>query len=610
MVEKTEPEENERTYSVWPRIIAMFASFALVAVVFTVVGLLNTPPVVPQPELPHIIFILADDLGWNDVSFHGSPQIPTPNIDALAASGVILNNYYTHPQCTPSRGALMSGKYANRLGLHHGDLRPAEASGLPLNIAILPEYMKKMGYKSHMVGKWHLGYYKKRYLPTRRGFDSFFGFLNDKIDYYDYTCFYEELTFPGTKNSSLAADVAEDNSISPSISEDKPSGNLKTLFGIDLWENEEVIRDFRGEYATNVFTDKALDVIEDHNATKPLFLFVSHAASQAGNKFFPLQSPSELYERNNHIKQPDRRTYAGMVEALDDSVGRIFESLSQKDMLKNSIIVISSDNGGAAEPGSGSNWPLRGTKFSLWEGGVRSVGVVWSPLLGLEKPRVSMQLMHITDWLPTFYYMAGGDVDDLGDIDGMNMWPVIKGDLNRSPREEVLLNVDPISSIGGLRIGDMKILVSESPVDGSDWYGPSGLEDNNVTDSFDDWVWKNKSVVKDILIETDQWLLGENDTWRQDAAIICGENFLPISGKCDFTDGPCLYNITDDPCEYKNIASLYPKIVESMLNRLRDLNATSLPVQTKELDPLGDPVCHNFAHVPWMDEEDFDCPLS
>ncbi|GIX76168.1 hypothetical protein CEXT_257591 [Caerostris extrusa] len=156
----------------------------------------------------------------------------------------------------------------------------------------------------------------------------------------------------------------------------------------------------------------------------------------------------------------------------------------------------------------------------------------------------------------------------------------------------------------------MKILVSNFPVDGSDWYGPSGLEDSNVTDSFDDWVWKNGSLIKDVLIESNQWLLTENDTWRQDAAIICGENFLPISGKCDFSDGPCLYNVTDDPCEYKNIASLYPDIVESMLNRLRDLNATSLPVQTKELDPMGDPVCHNFAHVPWMDEEAIDCPLS
>ncbi|CAL1272779.1 unnamed protein product [Larinioides sclopetarius] len=611
MVEKIEPEENERTpYSVWPRVIAMFASFALVAIVFTAVAFLNVSQAVPKPDMPHIIFILADDLGWNDVSFHGSPQIPTPNIDALAASGIVLNNYYTHPQCTPSRGALMSGKYANRLGLHHGDLRPAEASGLPLNVAILPEYLKKLGYKNHMIGKWHLGYYKKRYLPTRRGFDSFFGFLNDNIDFYDYTSFYEEEIPPGKNNGSVAVDETGENSIIPSESEVKTSGNFKTLFGIDLLENEEVIRDFRGEYATNVFTDRALNIIEEHNVTKPLFLFVSHAASHTGNKFFPLQSPPELYERNNHIKPSDRRIYAGMVTALDDSVGKVFEALNQKDMLKKSIIIISSDNGGVAQPGSGSNWPLRGTKFSLWEGGVRSIGVVWSPLLGLKRPKVSMQLMHITDWLPTFYSAAGGDVDDLGDIDGKNMWPVVKGERQKSPRKEVLLNIDPISGIGGFRKGDMKILVSDFPVDGSDWYGPTGLEDSNVTDSFDAWIWKNGSLVKDILIERGQWFLTDNDTWRQEATIVCGENFLPVSGKCDFADGPCLYNIADDPCEYKNIASLYPDVVEDMLKRLRDLNATSLPVQTKELDPMGDPVCHNFAHVPWMDEEAVDCPFS
>ncbi|GIX76170.1 arylsulfatase B [Caerostris extrusa] len=314
MVEKTDPEENERTsYPVWPRILAMFASFALVAIVFTAVALLNAPTVSPKPELPHIIFILADDLGWNDVSLHGSPQIPTPNIDALAASGVVLNNYYTHPQCTPSRGALMSGKYANRVGLHHGDLRPAEASGLPLNVAILPEYMKKRGYKSHMIGK---------------------------------------------KNDSLTGDAGNENSIVSPDSEAKISGNVKTLFGIDLWENEEVIRDFRGEYATNVFTDKALDVIEKHNITKPLFLFVSHAASQTGNKVFHYNRHQNCM-KENHIKETDRRIYAGMVESLDDSVGKIFEALSQKDMLQKTIIVISSDNGGAAEPGSSSNWPQR-----------------------------------------------------------------------------------------------------------------------------------------------------------------------------------------------------------------------------------------------------------
>lgn len=151
-------------------------------------------------------------------------------------------------------------------------------------------------------------------------------------------------------------------------------------------------------------------------------------------------------------------------------------------------------------------------------------------------------------------------MDDLGDIDGLNMWPTLLNKKVPSPREEVLLNVDPIDSIGGFRKGDWKLIVSDTTVDGSDWYGPSGLEDSNVTDSFDDWVWRNGSVIKDILLETKKWLVNINDTWRQDAAIVCGENFLPVSGKCDFSEGPCLYNITEDPCEYKNIAKLFPDV--------------------------------------------------
>ncbi|KAG8194368.1 hypothetical protein JTE90_010984 [Oedothorax gibbosus] len=611
MVEKVDLEDNEPVpvpYSVWPRIVAMLTALVLVAVIFTLVVLLSTSSITPKkPDPPNIIFILADDLGWNDVSFHGSPQIPTPNIDALAASGVILNNYYTHPQCTPSRGALMSGKYANRLGLNHGDIRPGEATGLPLNVATLPEYMKKLDYKTHMIGKWHLGYHKKRYLPTRRGFDSFFGFLNDKIDYFDYTSYYKVPTAVLPQETTIISSENPDGNLPANYTN---AYNVLEMFGVDIWKNEEVLRDFRGEYATNVFTNKALDVIEQHNTTKPLFLFVSHAATQGGNEFFPLQAPLELYERNNHIKEDNRRTYAGVVEALDESIGKIFEALNKKGMIKNSILVVSSDNGGDAKPGSGSNWPLRGTKYSLWEGGVRSVGVLWSPLLKLKKPTVSFKLMHITDWLPTFYFAAGGDLDDLGDIDGLNLWPMFLNKDTPTPRDEVLLNVDSLSSIGGLRKGDMKLIVSDNPAEGGDWYGPSGLEDSNVTDSFDDWVWANGSVIKNILLETKQWLMKENDTWRQGAAIVCGENFLPVSGKCDFSEGPCLYNVTEDPCEYKNIAKLFPEVVEEMLNRLRDLNATTLSIQNKEIDQRANPICHDFAYVPWLDgDEEFDCPF-
>lgn len=140
------------------------------------------------------------------------------------------------------------------------------------------------------------------------------------------------------------------------------------------------------------------------------------------------------------------------------------------------------------------------------------------------------------------------------------MWPILV-DNSLSPREEIFLQNDPTQQTGSLRIGDMKLLLGISTDDNSDWYGPSGLDDNYFNGSFDEWVWKNGSIIKDILYKDGLWLLDDNNTWRQESAIICGENFLPVSGRCDFAEGPCLYNITDDPCEYKNIAKLYPAVL-------------------------------------------------
>ncbi|KAM7296269.1 putative sulfatase [Ixodes scapularis] len=144
---------------------------------------------------PNIIFLLADDLGWADVSFRGDPQIPTPNLDVLASQGIILNNYYVLHLCTPSRGALMSGLYPIHTGLQHYVQLPAEPHGLPLNVTIMPEHLKNLGYTTHMIGKWNLGYYKESYTPTRRGFDSFYGFLNGGEDYYDHTILFVSTCF-------------------------------------------------------------------------------------------------------------------------------------------------------------------------------------------------------------------------------------------------------------------------------------------------------------------------------------------------------------------------------------------------------------------------------
>ncbi|OQV17859.1 Arylsulfatase B [Hypsibius exemplaris] len=379
---------------------------------------------------PHIIFILADDLGWNDVSFHGSSQISTPNIDLMANEGVILNSYYTQYMCTPSRSALLTGKYPTRLGLQHWVLSTVEQRGLDVSVKLLPEYLQDAGYKTHLVGKWHLGMYRRVMTPLFRGFDSFFGCYSGQNDYYNYT----------------------------------PTVLLPQIFHrFDLWDNLDPGWNYTGQYATELFNQKAVDRIMDHNPEDPLFLFLSHIAPHWANADDPIQVPQKYVDRFPHIVNEGRRKYAGAVAALDDSVGAVIAALKSKGMYENSIVVFSSDNGGAGLENTlgglpvthANNFPLRGAKTSQWEGGLRVTACIASPLL--EKPkRVSNELFHITDWFTTFLRLAG--IGKPNEIDGYDIWDSISRD-KPSPRTEILHQIDPVWKEYALRWNQYKLVI-------------------------------------------------------------------------------------------------------------------------------------------------------
>ncbi|XP_070774967.1 arylsulfatase I-like isoform X2 [Enoplosus armatus] len=350
---------------------------------------------------PHILFILIDDQGFNDIGYH-NPTIKTPTLDKLAAEGVKLENYYVQPICTPSRSQLITGRYQIHTGLQHSIIRPSQPSCLPSHMDTLPERLREAGYTTHMVGKWHLGFYRKACLPTRKGFDSFFGSLTGSVDYYSYgSC-------------------------------DGPG-----LCGYDLHDDEGVAWGQEGKYSTTLFTQRARKILESHDPTdRPLFLLLSLQAVHT-----PLQTPKSYIYPYRDMANVARRKFAAMVSTVDESVRNVTYALRKYGYYRNSVIIYSTDNGAQPFTG-GSNWPLRGRKGTYWEGGVRGVAFVHSPLLRRRR-RVSKALLHVTDWFPTLVGLAGGNISHSQGLDGFDVWPTIS-EGKESPRQEILHNIDPL----------------------------------------------------------------------------------------------------------------------------------------------------------------------
>ncbi|KMY93299.1 arylsulfatase B [Drosophila simulans] len=526
------------------------------------------------PAKPNIIFILADDLGFNDVGFHGSAEIPTPNIDALAYSGIILNRYYVAPICTPSRSALMTGKYPIHTGMQHTVLYAAEPRGLPLEEKILPQYLNELGYTSHIAGKWHLGHWKLKYTPLYRGFSSHVGFWSGHQDYNDHT-------------------AVENNQ-----------------WGLDMRNGTQVAYDLHGHYTTDVITEHSVKVIANHNATKgPLFLYVAHAACHSSNPYNPLPVPDNDVIKMSHIPNYKRRKFAAMVSKMDDSVGQIVDQLRKSNMLENSIIIFSSDNGGPAQGFNlnfASNYPLKGVKNTLWEGGVRAAGLMWSPLLK-KSQRVSNQTMHIVDWLPTLLEAAGGQpaLANLSkQIDGQSIWRALVQD-KASPRLNVLHNIDDIWGSAAISVGDWK-LVKGTNYRGSwdGWYGPAGERDPRLYD----WQLVGRSRAGKAL-EGLKMLPSRADQQRIRAAatVSCpGQSSQGTSCVATAFSAPCLFHIRDDPCEQYNLAKQYPEVVNALMAELERFNATAVPPSNKPADPRADPRFWNYTWTNFGDYQNND----
>ncbi len=363
------------------------AHIALLGLAAVALLLANGQPVLAQKQAkkPNIVILLADDLGFADTGFHGCKDIPTPNIDRLARQGVrFTNGYVSGPYCSPTRAGLMTGRYQNRFG--HEFNPGGGKQGLPTTEVTLANLMRQLGYATGLVGKWHLGGQPKMH-PTERGFQEFFGFLGGAHPY-----------FAGK--------------------------------GVPIQRGTREVEE--KEYLTDALAREAVDFIDRHDR-EPFFLYLAFNAVHT-----PMQATDKYLERFPNIKDKQRRTYAAMLSAMDDAIGKVMAKLREKGLEDDTLIFFFSDNGGPTMIGTtinGSrNFPLRGSKRQLLEGGVRVPFVLqWKARLpgGKTYDQPIIQL----DILPTVLAAAGGKVPEKLKIDGVNLLPYLEGKKAGAPHE-------------------------------------------------------------------------------------------------------------------------------------------------------------------------------
>ncbi|MES2375394.1 MAG: arylsulfatase [Bacteroidota bacterium] len=369
---------------------------------------------------PNIIIILADDLGWGDVGYHGS-TIKTPNIDKFAKDGIELKRFYTAALCSPTRAGILTGRYPDRVGLR-SIIPPWSKFGVDTSEVFLPQVLAEAGYKNRaIIGKWHLGHSSLKYHPLNRGFTHFYGFLNGYVDYFSH----------------------------------KREGELD-------WHND-FKPSYDSGYSTDLIADEAVKSIKNYVKESPFFLYVAFNASHS-----PLQAKkTDLLKYGYDESKPsfphtDRegeegrgntkaQTYAAIVSNMDENIGRILKTLKDLNIENNTIVLFESDNGAQIAEG-GSSGSLRGSKGTEWEGGVRAPAIIRWPA-GFKGGRSSDQLMGYIDVMPTLLDIAGVDRKPIKRFDGISVLPALTGKVLHIDRNFYL-------GLGAIVNQDWKLIVA------------------------------------------------------------------------------------------------------------------------------------------------------
>ncbi len=381
---------------------------------------------------PNIVLFVADDAGWHDVGYHGS-EINTPNIDKLAETGVELNQFYVYPTCSPSRAALLTGKYASRFGIEK-PIAMKSKQVLPEKVETLPEALKKEGYQTAITGKWHLGLSLESG-PSHYGFDYTYGFLHGQIDQYTHRY----------KN------------------------------GDRTWYRNNKFVDEKG-HATDLITNEAIKYIKSiRDKSKPFFIYIPYSVPH-----YPLQEEKKWVEPYKSLSIVNsRKLFDASMTHMDYAIGEIIQTLKDGKLLDNTIVIFISDNGGQENwypeketniklyngkfgpyPKLGDNSPLKGYKAELYEGGIRVPAVIyWKDHLKHNKVE---QLIKVTDLFPTLTSLVDSSLTQGLNLDGENMWDFISNENNvREGRELYLRTPDQFA----LRRGDWKLIHFGSTLD-------------------------------------------------------------------------------------------------------------------------------------------------
>lgn len=380
--------------------------------------LLLSPLTGTAQDKPHILYITVDDLGWKDVGYHGG-TVKTPNIDRLAQHGFKLEKFYVQPFSGQTRAAAMTGRYPMRYGFQTLSPQPFSNYGLPIDERILPRALKDAGYRTALIGKWHLGHAKREFWPSQRGFDHHYGSLMGEIDHFRKT----------------ARDGTPD------------------------WRrNDKPVKE--EGYVTTLLGKEAINFIGRHDAKMPLFMHLSFPAPQA-----PYQAPREYLERAGEARDDAQRAYVAMIMAVDEQIGKVMMALEARGMVRNTLVIFQPNCGGGlklksptgdGDPRSDAadNGHFKQGRGSFYEGAVRVGAIVfWADTI---TPGSTIEPVHAIDLYPTLLKLAGVPLEQKKPLDGFDIWPVISTGAP-SPRKEVLVNVEDFR--GALISGSWKLVV-------------------------------------------------------------------------------------------------------------------------------------------------------